>query len=116
MWSRASSGATRCQVVCVRGWPCRSTTGGPEPPCRTRSTASPTSTRSSVKPSNMSTTYTVHDSRKREWKKLIAHARIEERVHDVHDEVHQHDRHRADQNRPLHHRQVALLDRVEGEA
>src|SRR3954447_18751265 len=33
----ASSGATRCQVVWVRGCPCRRTTGGPSPPERTRS-------------------------------------------------------------------------------
>ena len=40
--------------VCVRGWPCSSTTGGPWPPCRTRSVTSPTSTYSSLKPSNTS--------------------------------------------------------------
>src|SRR4051812_49045396 len=45
----------RCHVVCVRGCPCRSTTGGPSPPWRTRSTASPTSTWSSANPSNIRT-------------------------------------------------------------
>ena len=29
---RTRSGATRCQVADVRGWPCSSTTGGPSPP------------------------------------------------------------------------------------
>ena len=38
---RASSGATRCHVTCVRGCPCSSRSGGPSPPWRTRSTASP---------------------------------------------------------------------------
>src|SRR3954447_8246465 len=48
----ASSGATRCQVVWVRGCPCRRTTGGPSPPERTRSsTPSAPSTRCSTKPS-----------------------------------------------------------------
>ena len=47
---RASSGATRCQVAWVRGCPCSSSTGGPDPPWRTRSSASPTSTRSSGEP------------------------------------------------------------------
>jgi hypothetical protein len=32
VWRSASSAATRCQVACVRGWPCSSTTGGPLPP------------------------------------------------------------------------------------
>src|SRR5688500_16663160 len=46
-----SSGATRCQVVWVRGWPCSSTTGGPLPPERTRRTTSPpTSIRCSSNP------------------------------------------------------------------
>jgi len=44
----------RCQVVCVRGWPCSGTAGGPSPPCRARSVTSPTSTYSSLKPSNTS--------------------------------------------------------------
>lgn len=54
---RARSGATRCHVVCVRGCPWSRTTAGPEPPCRTRRTTSPTGTRSSLKPSNTDELY-----------------------------------------------------------
>ena len=46
-------GDTRCHVVCVRGCPCSSSTGGPDPPWRTRKTASPTSISSRAKPSNI---------------------------------------------------------------
>src|SRR5581483_250560 len=53
----ASRDATRCHVVCVRGWPCKSTTGCPWPPQRTRSVTSPTSTYSSAKPSNTRSPY-----------------------------------------------------------
>src|SRR6478735_12309185 len=47
---------------------------------------------------------------------LVAHARIEERVDDVHDEAR--DRHPGgqDDRRALDRRQVAALDRVEGQA
>ena len=48
-----SSGATRYQVAWVREWPCSNSTGGPWPPCRTRSVAMPASIRSSLKPSNI---------------------------------------------------------------
>src|SRR5881397_1417932 len=40
-----------CQVACVRGWPWSRTSGGPLPPCLTRSVASPTSTCASSNPS-----------------------------------------------------------------
>src|SRR5690606_13788924 len=41
----------RCHVAPVRGWPCTRSTGGPVPPWRTYSCASPTSTGPAVKPS-----------------------------------------------------------------
>src|SRR5215208_7718839 len=47
---------------------------------------------------------------------LVAHAWVEECVQDVHQEVHEDDGQRRDQHGALHDRQVALLDRVEGEA
>src|SRR5215217_4316785 len=46
----------------------------------------------------------------------VAHARVEECVQDVHDQVGEYDSRRCDQHGALHDRQVALLDRVEGEA
>jgi hypothetical protein len=48
----ARSGATRHQVVWVRGWPCNSTTAGPDPACLTRNVTSPMSTWERVNPSN----------------------------------------------------------------
>src|SRR3954454_22429685 len=45
----------------------------------------------------------------------IFHARVDEGVEDVHDQVHDDDEERADQNRALDHRQVGVLDRVVGE-
>src|SRR5215217_4384999 len=47
---------------------------------------------------------------------LVADARVEECVQDVHEQVHHDDGERRDQHGPLHDRQVALLDRVEGQA
>src|SRR3954447_8272747 len=51
----ASRGAILCHIRCVCGWPCKSRSGGPLPAWRTLSVASPTSTCSSVKPSNSGT-------------------------------------------------------------
>jgi hypothetical protein len=48
-----SRGATRCHVAEVRGCPWSRTTGGPSPPWRTKIDASPPSTWSVLKPSNM---------------------------------------------------------------
>src|SRR3954452_25620243 len=45
----------------------------------------------------------------------IFHARVDEGVEDVHDQVHDDDEERADQNGALDHRQVGVLDRVVGE-
>src|ERR1700716_3158233 len=46
---------------------------------------------------------------------LVAHARVEERVQEVDDEAHQRDRGGQDDRGALDRRQVAALDRVEGE-
>src|SRR4051794_11236137 len=45
----------------------------------------------------------------------IADARIDHRVQDVHDQVRDDDEERAEQDRALDHREVAVLDRVERE-
>ena len=59
-----SSGATRCHVVCVRGWPCNRTTGGPLPPRRSRNvTFSATGTRLTSKSSNTATSSQFHGNR-----------------------------------------------------
>src|SRR6476620_11346422 len=44
---------------------------------------------------------------------LVHHARIEEGIHHVHNEVQRDDEERAHEDGPLDRRQVALLDRVE---
>src|ERR671921_170852 len=46
----------------------------------------------------------------------VTHPWVEEGVDDVHQEVHEDDGQRRDQDGALHDRQVALLDRVEGQA
>src|SRR3954463_14769926 len=45
----------------------------------------------------------------------IFHARVDEGIEDVHDQVGDDDEERADQHRALDHRQVGVLDRVVGE-
>src|SRR5256714_11811330 len=45
----------------------------------------------------------------------IADARVDDRVQDVHDQVRDDDEERAEQDRALDHREVAVLDRVERE-
>jgi len=51
--SGAKRGATACQMACVCGYPCRSRSGGPSPPCRTRSVTSPVSIIDRSNPSNI---------------------------------------------------------------
>src|SRR5207247_1405926 len=48
--------------------------------------------------------------------KLVPHARVEERIDDVHAQVEQDDEEGSDEDRALHGGQVALLDGVEGQA
>src|SRR5690348_13629048 len=53
VYCRARSGATRCHAICVCGNPCNSRSGGPLPPMRRKTSASPVETRLSEKPSNI---------------------------------------------------------------
>src|SRR3954447_200947 len=60
--------------------------------------------------------WTLRSVTSRRAKLLVPHARVEERVDDVDYQVEEDDEEGAHQDRPLHGRQVALLDGVEGEA
>src|SRR6476660_6027339 len=60
--------------------------------------------------------WTLRSSTSSRGTELIPHTGVEERVDDVHDQVEKDDEERAHEHRALHDVQVALLDRVEGEA
>src|ERR1700754_2757680 len=60
--------------------------------------------------------WTLRSVTSRRAKLLVPHARVEERVDDVDDQVQEDDEEGAHEDRALHGRQVALLNGVEGEA